>query len=100
MGGLRVRAQTLSLLVPGDLNTRTGGYIYDRHIVYGLGKLGWRTETHSLDVSFPLPTRAAREEARGVLAGIPDGRIVVVDGLALGGLSTLLEREASRLRLV
>ncbi len=90
----------LALLVPGDLETQTGGYIYDRRVVEGLAHLGWQVRVHSLDSSFPLPTAAALTHARSVLAGIPDGCIVVIDGLALGGLSTLLEPEATRLRLV
>ena len=93
-------AGALILLVPGDPETQTGGYIYDRRIVYGLGRLGWHVEVHSLDASFPQPTAPALGHARGVLAGIPDGRIVVIDSLALGGLSRLLEAEAARLRLV
>ena len=93
-------AGALILLVPGDPETQTGGYIYDRRIVYGLGRLGWHVDVHSLDASFPQPTAPALEHARDVLAGIPDGRIVVIDSLALGGLSRLLEAEAERLCLV
>ena len=93
-------AGSLVLLVPGDPETQTGGYIYDRRIVCGLGRLGWDVDVYSLDVSFPQPRGPALGHARGVLAGIPDGRIVVVDGLALGGLSRLLEAEAKRLCLV
>ena len=91
------RAPVLSLLLPGDLKTRTGGYIYDRRVTEGLGQLGWQIDVRSLDPSFPQPNSAALRHARGVLADIPDGRIVVIDGLALGGLSGLLEAEAERL---
>ena len=93
-------AGALILLVPGDPETQTGGYIYDRRIVYGLGRLGWHVDMYSLDASFPQPTAPALDHARGVLAGIPDGQIVVIDSLALGGLSGLLEAEAERLCLV
>ena len=94
------RPGALSLLLPGDPETQTGGYIYDRHIVDGLGRLGWHVDVCSLDSSFPQPTASALVHARGVLARIPDGRIVVIDSLALGGLSKLLEAEAERLCLV
>jgi glycosyltransferase involved in cell wall biosynthesis len=89
----------LNLLVPGDLNTRTGGYIYDRRIVDGLRRIGCRVDTHSLDASFPQPTAAALEQARSVFSEIPDESIVVIDGLALGGLSKLLEVESRRVHL-
>ena len=92
--------RTVDLVVPGDLNTPTGGYIYDRKIIEGLSRLGWRTTVHSLDPSFPRPTAAALRDARSVFAAIAAGRVVVIDGLALPGLERLLEAEAKRLRLV
>jgi len=91
---------SIDLVVPGDPNTATGGYIYDREILAGLADLGWRTAVHALDESFPRPTPAALRAARAVLAGIPSGRVVVIDGLALAGLERVLETEAKRLRVV
>jgi glycosyltransferase involved in cell wall biosynthesis len=90
----------LDLVLPGDPATLTGGYVYDQRILQGLAALGWQVATHRLDESFPVPTAAALEHARAALAAIPDGRIVVVDGLALGGLPGLAEAEAQRLKLV
>ena len=39
----------LTLLVPGALETRTGGYEYDRRIAAGLRDLGWQVDVVSLD---------------------------------------------------
>ncbi len=94
------RAGAMTLLLPGDPETQTGGYIYDRRIANGLRQLGWDIDVYSLDVSFPQPTSSALVHARSVLAGIPDGQIVVIDSLALGGMAMLLEAEAERLCLV
>jgi glycosyltransferase involved in cell wall biosynthesis len=91
---------SIDLVVPGDPNTATGGYIYDREILDGLAALGWRTAVHSLDDSFPRPTPAALRAARGVLAAIPDGSVVVIDGLALAGLERVLDTETKRLAVV
>jgi glycosyltransferase involved in cell wall biosynthesis len=88
------------LVVPGRLDTPTGGYVYDRRIVAGLGALGWPVDVCSLDGSFPSPSEAARAAAASALSSIPPGVIVLVDGLAGGALPTLMEREATRLRLV
>jgi glycosyltransferase involved in cell wall biosynthesis len=87
-------------LVPGNLDTPTGGYRYDRRILAGLTDLGWRVEHRALDASFPAPTVEALAHARGILAAIPDGGLVLVDGLALGALPQLAEAEGGRLRLV
>jgi hypothetical protein len=86
-------------VIPGDLDTRTGGY-GDRRIIAGLRDRGWPVDVRRLDDSFPTPTPAAREQAGQVLAAIPDGSIVLVDGLALGALPAEVEREARRLKIV
>jgi hypothetical protein len=76
----------VDLVVPGSLATLTGGYLYDRRIFEGLAKLGWQTEVHTLDASFPEPTEPALAAAQDCLNRIPDGRLIVIDGLALAGL--------------
>lgn len=91
---------SLVFVVPGDLDTRTGGYGYDRRIVSSLRELGWSVDVEALDDSFPYPTAYARDQAARVLAGIPDRTLVMVDGLAFGALPGEAERERTRLRLV
>ena len=90
----------LTVVIPGDLETRTGGYEYDRRIIAGLRARGWTVDVSPLDATFPQPTRAAREGAVRVFAAIPDGATVLVDGLALGALPDEIAREAARLTFV
>ena len=89
-----------TLILPGRLDTRTGGYGYDRHIVLGLRALGWEMAVRELDDSFPSPTAAARAHAADVLARLPDGATVLLDGLALGVLPEEAGAHAPRLHLV
>ncbi len=91
---------SVDIVVPGDIATLTGGYIYDRHIAEGLASLGWQVNVHSLDPSFPVPKRSAVHEAMELFESIPDGRMVVIDGLAIGGLVGILQTHAERLKLV
>lgn len=88
------------LVVPGSLETPTGGYVYDRKIVAGLRARGCSVTVKPIDASFPYPTEEARDEAARILADIPSGTTVLVDGLALGVLPGEAAREATRLRLV
>jgi glycosyltransferase involved in cell wall biosynthesis len=91
---------SIDFVVPGDIQTPTGGYIYDREIIAGLTECGFDVAVHALDASFPTPTPAALRAARATFAAIPSDRIVVIDGLALPGLDRLLADEARRLALV
>jgi glycosyltransferase involved in cell wall biosynthesis len=97
-----VRPDTHSIvfLVPGRLETRTGGYEFDRRMVSGLERRGWSVDVRELDGSFPHPTSGALNEASRVLAAIPDRTTVMIDGLAFGAMPAEVEREASRLRMV
>jgi glycosyltransferase involved in cell wall biosynthesis len=92
--------KSLVLVVPGRLDTLTGGYGYDRRIVAGLSARGWSVTVRELGEGFPFPTSQARAEAAQILAAIPDDATVLVDGLALGVLPEDAEREAVRLRIV
>ena len=91
---------TLELVIPRGLEAVTGGFIYDRRIVEQLRRLGWRVTVHELDPGFPLPSDRALSEAAETLGRIPDRRLVVIDGLALGGMPDIVKRECARLRLV
>ena len=93
-------ASSLIFLAPGPLETRTGGYEYERRVIAGLRALGWPVEAWELDGSFPYPTRAALDQAARVLASLPAGSTVLIDGLALGAMPDQIERESSRLRIV
>jgi glycosyltransferase involved in cell wall biosynthesis len=94
------RGRHVSVVVPGSIDLRTGGYGYDREIVAGLERLGWTVEVHEIPGSFPFPSAEARASAAVALASIPDGTRVIVDGLALGALPDEASREAARLRLI
>lgn len=93
-------ARTLHVVVPGDIETKTGGYGYDRAIVAGLLARGWDVRVVSLPGDYPLPTISEQEAAASVFASFPDGARVVVDGLALGVLPDIAACECDRLRLV
>jgi glycosyltransferase involved in cell wall biosynthesis len=92
--------QSVTFLIPGDLESRTGGYGYDRRIVEELRNLGWAVEVRRLDGSFPFPTASARAGAAAELARLDDDALVLVDGLAFGAMADEAERERGRLRLI
>ena len=89
----------LHLVLPGRLDQKTGGYLYDARIVAGLRARGVQVHVHSLPGPYPLVDQEAIFEADRVLAQLPDGALVVIDGLALPGVAGSLMVENHRLRL-
>jgi len=90
----------LHLVIPGPLDQRTGGYLYDARMVDELRRANWRVTIHPLEGRFPDPDGRARASLEEVLARLPDGSRVLLDGLAMGGLPESLRPHASRLRLM
>ena len=82
--------------IPGDLNTPTGGYIYDRTVMGLLPACGIALRHLALPDGFPFPSAAALEETARLLVGVPADEVLVIDGLALGVLPpALLSRVAA-----
>ena len=93
-------ARKLVLAFPGELATRTGGYLYDRRLALELEARGWIVERLSLPASFPFPSPADLAVTRERLRALPPGSMILVDGLALGAMPALAAEAASRLDLV
>lgn len=91
--------QRFSLIVAGDPDQRTGGYLYDAHIVSALRAQGWAIEVIGLEGAFPDADAAATQALAGALAAQPDGATVVIDGLAMGALPEVVNRHVDRLAI-
>ncbi len=89
-----------TFLVPGDPNQRTGGYGYVREVVKALQHLGQPVRLQGLEGSFPDPDDQALAAMDKALAELPPGSVVVLDGLAMGGMPSTIARHRHRLRLV
>ena len=93
-------AHDVTFVVAGRLDARTGGSVYNRRIAEALRGHGWSVDVRELAGDFPRPDEGAVEAAARVFEAIPSGSVVVVDGLAASALPGVLERHATRLRLV
>ena len=89
----------LYFAIPGPLERRTGGTLYDRKVIEALREDGWWVEVLEWPGGFPFPNEDDRLEVAASLAAVPDNALVLIDGLALGTLPGLARKETSRLRL-
>ena len=90
-------------VLPNDIDdpaTPSGGNTYDRRVCDGLRALGWVVREHAVRGAWPVPSAAERGDLAGVLAAIPDGAAVLVDGLVASCVPEVLAPQAGRLALV
>jgi glycosyltransferase involved in cell wall biosynthesis len=92
--------RSLTFLVPGDWNVRTGGYGYDRRLVQALRGAGWTVAVHHLPGDWPRPDDTAIAAATATVAALADDSLVVADGLAYAVLADVVRPHARRLRWV
>jgi glycosyltransferase involved in cell wall biosynthesis len=93
-------AADLCFAIPGDIETLTGGYAYDRRLIAGLRALGWNIRHLALGSSFPFPDADDLSAAASAFAALAAGSLVLVDGLAFGALPQIAAAEGERLRLI
>lgn len=78
--------QKVIFAYPGDLESPTGGYAYDRRIIEELRQCHWDVELLSLGEGFPLITSQVRSQVAILLRNLPPHLPIIMDGLALGVL--------------
>jgi glycosyltransferase involved in cell wall biosynthesis len=95
--------ETLYVVLPPGVDDHTrpsGGNVYDRRVLRGLAGLGHTVVELPLEGSWPTPEPADLHELDALLVGIPEGSVVLVDGLVATGAAAVLPGYAGRLRVV
>lgn len=82
------RARPAAFAIPGDIETFTGGYIYERRLLEGLRALGREVRHIRLGASFPDPTPEDMADAIGQLGGLAATAPLILDGLVFGSIDT------------
>jgi glycosyltransferase involved in cell wall biosynthesis len=78
----------------------SGGNAYDRRVCRGLGDLGWAVREHAIPDAFPHLAVAGHAALARAVERIPDGAVVLIDGLIASAAPEVLVPQARRLRLV
>ncbi|MFB4295639.1 glycosyltransferase family 4 protein [Actinomadura sp. NTSP31] len=89
-------------VVPGDIDdpdVPSGGNVYDRRLCQELAAAGRAVREIPAPGAWPRPDAAARAGLGRSLAALPDGAVVLMDGLVACGVPDVVVPHASRLRL-
>lgn len=76
----------------------SGGNVYDRQATAGLAALGFDVRAIPLAGTWPQPDDHARDRLAEVLAAVPDGGAVLLDGIVACGVPEIIGAHADRLR--
>jgi glycosyltransferase involved in cell wall biosynthesis len=94
---------TLYAVLPDGVDDRarpSGGNVYDRRVLDGLEEPGRRVVELPVAGTWPTPEGADLERLDAALTAIPDGAVVLVDGLVASGAAAVVTHGAARLRIV
>ncbi len=94
--------RSVHFVLPGGVDDPTapsGGNAYDRRVSLDLAGFGWQVHQHAVPGDWPRPAAAARTQLAQTLRDLPDGAVVLLDGLVACGVPEVVVPEAERLRL-
>ncbi|MEA2382493.1 MAG: hypothetical protein QOH72_2464 [Solirubrobacteraceae bacterium] len=78
----------------------SGGNAYDRRVCRGLAALGWAVHQHPIAGAWPRPGAEDHAALARAIRRIPDGAVVLLDGLIASAAPEALVPQARRLRQV
>jgi len=78
----------------------SGGNAYDRRVCRGLAALGWAVHDHPIAGAWPRPDAGGHAALARAVRRIPDGSVVLLDGLIASAAPEALVPQARRLRQV
>jgi glycosyltransferase involved in cell wall biosynthesis len=78
----------------------SGGNLFDSRVCHGLAAAGWTVHVHAVPGSWPQPDAPSFAALASAVGRIPDGAVVLLDGLVASPAPEVLVPEAGRLRLV
>ncbi|MEG8278120.1 glycosyltransferase family 4 protein [Streptomyces sp. AHA2] len=94
--------RTVHFVLPGGVDdpaAPSGGNAYDRRVCLDLPGFGWQVAKHAVAGDWPRPAADARTELARTLAALPDGAVVLLDGLVACGVPEIVVPETGRLRM-
>jgi glycosyltransferase involved in cell wall biosynthesis len=78
----------------------SGGNTYDRRLCCGLNSIGWSVDLHPVSGFWSPPGAGSFAALDGALRRIPDGAVVLLDGLVASTAPEVLVPHAARLHLI
>lgn len=89
----------INFIIPGDIYSLTGGYLYNRRLSEGLELRGHKVHLISLPEPL-LINESVKNKCSILLRKLPEGSVVLIDSLVLGLLHELIREFRYRLQII
>ncbi|WEB45500.1 glycosyltransferase family 4 protein [Streptomyces yunnanensis] len=102
VGHAAASAPTVHMVLPAGVDdpaAPSGGNVYDRRVCQELPSAGWSVHEVPVRGRWPRAGTAAGAELAEALAKLPDGAVVLMDGLVACGVPEIVVPQVRRLRL-
>jgi glycosyltransferase involved in cell wall biosynthesis len=90
----------LHFIIPGDINTPAGEFIYIKKIIDGLRGKKYKVFMHNLPGDFPFPGENSLTQCEILLNSMPSDDMVLIHSTAFGSVPALIEKCAITHKLV
>ena len=84
--------KSIYFIYPGNINAKTGGYIYEKNIITYCRKKNINIYPISLSENYPFPDEKDLKRFLKILKNIPIKSTIVIDGLALEGMYDIFNK--------
>ncbi|MEQ8148308.1 glycosyltransferase family 4 protein [Streptomyces sp. OP7] len=101
-GIIPMSLRSVHFVMPGgvdDPSAPSGGNAYDRRVCLDLPGFGWQAHRRPVAGDWPRPDATDRAELARTLRELPDGAVVLLDGLVACGVPEIIVPEAEQGRL-
>ncbi len=86
------KKKSIYFIYPGNINAKTGGYIYEKNIISYCRKKNINIHPIALSSNYPFPSKKDLKNFLQILKYIPSKSTVVIDGLALEGMYDIFKK--------
>ncbi len=84
---------------PGEINSISGGYIYNKNIIESIRTQSVNVELFIPGTDFPFPSKKSIEKCREFFQNADRSSIVIVDSLILGTIPDLIEKFSAKIKI-
>lgn len=87
----KIATKSYYFFYPGNINTKTGGYIYEKNILDYANQINFKISKIALSSNYPFPNENNLNDLKKKITELPLDAILIFDGLILESLRPIID---------